>query len=256
MLNIVICDDQKESIKKIKDVITELTTNINVICEAQNPAEVLNYLKTRNAQTLYFLDIDLNNETDGFCLATEIRKYDPRGFMVIVTNSPDSHLMLFEHALEVIDYINKDDSNFHYKLCRSFEKAYERHEASLLIEPKRIAIKLAEDIEGKHFKGDTVYINLEDIYYVESISSKKHHVAIHCMHTTFTTRISLKEIQLDNRFAQCHKSYIINVNKMVISSQRNKEVALNNGTILDIGRKYIENLRDGIRRNINSPDFS
>lgn len=46
---------------------------------------------------------------NGFELAQEIRKFDPRGFIIFITTHAELSYMTFTYKVEALDYIIKDD---------------------------------------------------------------------------------------------------------------------------------------------------
>ena len=70
---------------------------------------LLEKIKETGEVGIYFLDIDLKTDMTGLTLAQEIRKYDPRGFIIFITTHSEMSYMTFIYKLEALDFILKDD---------------------------------------------------------------------------------------------------------------------------------------------------
>ncbi|MCL1884410.1 MAG: LytTR family DNA-binding domain-containing protein [Defluviitaleaceae bacterium] len=254
MLSVFICEDQEEFLNRISYCISEYisTNQLDAIvkCATPSPNEILKHLQEGSALGLYFLDLDLKSSIDGFKLATEIRKYDPRAFIVICTSDADSKHLSFKYVIEVMDYITKDVDDFNERLCACVDVAYYRHMEGM--GRKKLEIKVSEDIELKNktrfLKGEFVYLDYEDILYIEVTAGRAHHITIHTIMDSYTMRGSLNKIQksLDNQFVRCYKSCIVNVKKIQSINSSDGKVSLINGKQLCVGRSYIEQIRQTI----------
>jgi len=50
--------------------------------------DIVRYIKDKHVDGLYFLDIELNSKHNGVEVASTIRTFDPRGYIVFVTAHP------------------------------------------------------------------------------------------------------------------------------------------------------------------------
>lgn len=75
-----------------------------------SPQEIVAALSSNPRQGIYFLDVDLKDETmNGFELGKQIRSLDTRGFIVYVTSHSELLTETFKYRLETLDYIPKED---------------------------------------------------------------------------------------------------------------------------------------------------
>ena len=91
MLNIYICEDNPRELAMIKEKAENFIAfeelDIQLAAASPDPDEILKKVRDSTGCGLYFLDIDLKNEnTNGFLLAQNIRKIEPRCFIVFITS--------------------------------------------------------------------------------------------------------------------------------------------------------------------------
>ncbi|HFK6283662.1 TPA: LytR/AlgR family response regulator transcription factor [Listeria monocytogenes] len=117
MLPVFICEDnrmQRERLTKyIEDYIMVEHFDMKLELSTGDPFELVSRMPTHQGMGLYFLDIDLGQpDMNGFELAQEIRKFDPRGFIIFITTHAELSYMTFTYKVEALDYIIKDDILF------------------------------------------------------------------------------------------------------------------------------------------------
>ena len=114
MIPIYLCDDEPAVRRGIR---TELEKEIlisgydmEVVCDTGDPEELLDAVRRNGKRGIYFLDVDLKDgRYTGFTLGQEVRKEDPRGFLVYVTAFGELAFETFRYKLEALDYIVKAD---------------------------------------------------------------------------------------------------------------------------------------------------
>lgn len=110
MLPVFICEDnrmQRERLTKyIEDYIMVEHFDMKLELSTGDPFELVSRMPTHQGMGLYFLDIDLGQpDMNGFELAQEIRKFDPRGFIIFITTHAELSYMTFTYKVEALDYI-------------------------------------------------------------------------------------------------------------------------------------------------------
>ena len=112
MLKIYICEDIEVQRNKIQQVIENIVLmedlDMELCCVSEDPYRILEKVKETEEVGIYFLDIALGADMTGLTLAQEIRKYDPRGFIIFVTTHSEMSYMTFIYKLEALDFILKD----------------------------------------------------------------------------------------------------------------------------------------------------
>lgn len=121
--------------------------------------------------------------------------------------------------------------NIHYYLRKNFfEKDIEKIKDSL------IALLKNKNKVIKYKSGLIEYeINIDNRLYIESYRNE---IIIHTKLLDYSRRFSLKKIlkELDNRFVQCHKSYLVNIEN--VTSLFYDHLEINNIIKIPVGRKY------------------
>ena len=261
MLSVFVCENQDMFLNRIAEGICDYIRveklDASIVCATSSPNKILEYLQEKSVFGLYFLALELDADFNGFQLATEIRKYDPRAFIVIVTNDSESRHLSFKYAIEALDYITKDRADFNSRLCNCVRVAYDRHLENMANRTKTLEVKLSEDIQLKNkiriSKGEFAYLDYNEIFYITVTAGKSHQISIHAVSGLYVSRGELSKIQelLDSRFARCFKSYIVNTQKIQSVSIREGKIRLINGQELYISRTYIEQVRDKLKTGIN-----
>lgn len=103
VLRIFVCEDNKEQRERIskiiKDIILIEDFDMELTLITEKPDDVISYIKENDGVGLYFLDIDLKSSINGIKLATKIREYDLRGFIVFITTHTEMSYLTFMYRL-------------------------------------------------------------------------------------------------------------------------------------------------------------
>ena len=239
MLKVFICEDnsiQENRFKKIiNDIILIENYDMKIEQSTSDPYEILDHLKTNRISGIYFLDVDLNSDINGIQLAEEIRKYDPRGFIVFVTSHAEMSYLTFVYKVEAMDYIIKDNySNIRNKISDCIKNANDKYKITANNFQKIFSIKVNDKI---------VNVDLNDILFFET-SSTIHKVILHCTNRQVEFYSKMKEIEknLDSRFCRCHNSFIVNKEKIKEIDKKNRIAYMVNGEECLISTRGIKNL--------------
>lgn len=232
MLPIYICEDDKRQLENITKIITDIinTESLNnvldVVCASQDPKIIIDKLYKNQKQSLYFLDIDLgSNQMNGLELGMEIRKLDPRGFIVVVTVHTEMTLTTFKSKIEAMDFIEKDQPySMPERIRECIFRTLELYSLSQEDNKKILRLK-----NGKRF-------DLTDILYIEATQKQPGKILINTKISSIQVATTLSDIisKLDRAYYQCHRSYIINFRHIAkIDSFRGMAI-LNNGQEIPI----------------------
>lgn len=232
MLPIYICEDIPEKLEQIKRTINKHIEieklDMKVVCAVTNPYTLLEYLNNNRETALYFLDIDLKTDIDGFVLAQKVRKIDPSAYIVIVTTHDELNMMTFEYRIQAMDFIIKE--NIHEFDARILSCLKEASELSKKTE------KLSKALVLEIVKKPIMFV-LSDIYYIKVES---HAISIHEKTKVTDLSYNLSSIldKLDERFFQCHKSYVVNMEHVTAINDYNQVAILDNGFECPISRRF------------------
>ncbi|MFA9464826.1 MAG: LytR/AlgR family response regulator transcription factor [Velocimicrobium sp.] len=239
MLSIYLCDDQKEQLQRLSKVIQNIITfeglDMELAFASENPSELLRKIEHASKPSLYFLDIDLKTNMNGFDLAVEIRKVDPRGFIVFITTHDEMAPLSFRYKVEAMDYIVKE----------KVEEIPERLKECMLYALKQYTLPsnsvhkaIAMQVEDR-----IVMLTQSDIILIEP-SLQAHKVTIYTMNSAIDITSTIKAIkaQLDDRFFQCSKSCVINRNRIAQIEKKKRILHMENGKECTISVRQMKEL--------------
>lgn len=237
MLNIVICDDNKahrESIKGIiENTILREEIDLSIALCTGNPKDVLEYIENNRDTGIYFLDVDLKSDINGIRIGERIREKDPLGFIIFITTHMEMSYLAFKYKVEAMDYIIKDDEDFKQRTISCLMKAYKTYN------------KTATQEGSIEINTDTRIINvrLDDILFIET-TEIAHKIRIHEENRQIEFYGHLKDIQekLTDNFYRCHKSYIVNKNKIKTIDKKNNKITMINDEECYVSFRYLRGL--------------
>ena len=234
MIKIAICDDEKTVIDEIKKLVNESFAQEDEceIINFDNSKEFSLYYSKKNKADIIFMDIEID-DMSGLDLINKVRVFDDNVIVIFVT-SHNTHVTE-AFRLGAFQYISKPivGKLFHRELRRAI-LSMNKHRKILRIE----------------WQGEDKFIDIQDILYIESLNKK---IAIYMEDNNvyeMTKQLSTicKELA-DYNFGQSHRSYIINLSK--VFSVNANEVKLNNGTTVQVGRKFREEFKTKLNKYIN-----
>lgn len=155
-LNILLVDDEKISLDIIKSSL-EVFNFVNVVGEASNGTEVIQFLQRSNVDVV-FLDIEMG-DTNGFELAKHIQATYPNIMIIFLTGHVDMALHGYEY--QPIDFLVKP-----VNLLR-LEQALTRVKNLIYADKGKQGTQI-----GIHTEGGLEIINVDDILYLEKIERK------------------------------------------------------------------------------------
>jgi len=207
MLEIFVCEDIKEQkerfTKIIQDIILIENFDMELALSTEDPYKVIEYLDGNNISGLYFLDIDLKAAMNGITLATEIRKYDPRGFIVFITTHAEMSFLTFTYKVEAMDFIIKDTyNNLMDRIHKCIIDANNKYSSKAMQLQKNFTLNMDDRV---------INIEFSKILFFET-SPVIHKVVVHTADRQIEFYAKMKDIEekLDDRFYRSHKSYLVN----------------------------------------------
>lgn len=225
MIKIFICEDDAVQRSRIRDFVEKSVIIENIDMEIHmdtgSPYEIIDEIENMNETGLYFIDIDLGVDINGIELAGEIRKYDPRGYIVFITTHSEMCTLTFEYKIEALDFIIKDDySNMNKRIRECIISASERYSSKNSFKDDRFSFRI---------KDKSISLKYSEILFFET-SFKSRKIVIHCDRKQFEFTGSLKEIggQLGESFIATHKSYIVNRDRIKSVDFKNRLITMDN----------------------------
>lgn len=191
-----ICDDHPESVRDLIEILESEGETVTGIFSSPDEmiARLSSETETKRPQGI-FLDIDFKQQGEGLDAAGRLRKIDPNIPVIFITAYPEKYaqmiLLKYEHPF---GYLTKPFSRRIVTLYLEKMKNRKTNDAYLTIQ----------------FKRKDYHIRLSSILFLES---DRHVTRIVTGNGEYRTYERLSELskRLDQDFAQCHKSFIINL---------------------------------------------
>ncbi len=221
MIHCIAIDDEPIALSIIENFCNRLPHDISIKLFS-DPTEGIKYMNSSQTDIL-FLDIDINGVS-----GLDIAKTIPSNTSLIFTTA-HSDYAIYGFDLCATDFLHKPFSFDRFNVA--FNKAISGIEVN-----KSITVK----VEYKN-----VNIELDDIVYIEAMDN---YIKIHRNSNKMTlSQMSMKsiiELLPSADFIRIHRSYIIALREVVSYTKR--QVTLNNGISLSVGRIYAEELYNQI----------
>ena len=225
-MNILICDDMRDEAQKLEKAVKEADFEANMTY-FEKGADVLNYIKTCTHIDLCFLDI-IMPEMNGIELAKNMRSAGFSGKIAFLTTSNDygSESYQVRAYSYLLKPVQKED------VAKLLNKIKNDTTTEDTTQPKqRTGIK----IETRNM---TRFVYFDEISFVEVINKNVIFRLLDGDEIVIFASLSeiLPQLMADGRFAQCHRSYVVNMD--AITQIRNKEIFLRCGKKVPISRSY------------------
>ena len=226
MLNFALCDDNKQTVEKLYDLLESIFIKHNfdatVTFKCTKPEEILEYSKL-NDVNVFILDIDLKNKVTGIDVANQIRELNKDVYFIFITAHYE-YIML-AYKCKTFDYITKPISK-------------DKVEETIL--------RLMDDINNVSNKNSflrlnnkNTIINKDSINFIKRDGMK---LVFYTDTRNYEVYSSFKKIEEDlpSNFVRCHKSYIANIDKISDVRMADNTIAFSNNKdeLCYIGPKY------------------
>ncbi|OOM79826.1 LytTR family DNA-binding domain-containing protein [Clostridium sp. BL-8] len=236
MLNVIICEDNAVQRKEIESIINGISDfHDEIALSTDNPKEVLTYIDNTAESFIYFLDVELNADLNGFELAHLIRTIDTTGYIIFLTAHAELTLLTFQYKVQALDYIIKGNSNI---LKEKILDCFKAVNNCLNISKSKINNKIPIDIGN-----NIVFWNFDDILFFET-AGKGHKISIHTKSGQSEFYGTLKNIEknVSSDFYKTHRSYLINTKKIKSINKSSMVVEMINGEICYVSIRYLKGL--------------
>lgn len=239
MLNVYICEDNVEQRNRVEGYVNEIIEAENLdmecVCATEDPQVILDCVNKEEQEGIFFLDIDLQTEMNGIQLADEIRKIQPRCYIVFITSHSEMSYMTFSYKVEAMDFIIKDNpKELQNRIHQCINSAYSKYSSSCNQYNRNFTVQTMDK---------ELCIPYDDIIYFET-SQTPHKLILHGVHTLIEFQEKLKDIEpsLDSRFTRCHRSYLVNKNHIKEINLKDRTITMSNGDICFASAKLIKSL--------------
>ena len=200
MVKFVIVDDDTKEIEHVRKLICEVVEDAKIVSFPKITSELKSEIQNTDEHKIYVLDIELANKVSGITIAKLIREVDWESEIIFITNHDKMFESTHRSIYEVFSFIEK----FH-----EFDKRLKRDVKEIL---KR-------NFDNKMFKYSANNIDLNIYYrsilYICRDKEERKLVIVtpnnkYKLNMTFDTIMDL----LDGRFVKCHRSCIVNKNRV------------------------------------------
>lgn len=240
MLRVFICEDNDSQRKQFTNIIENYIAiedlDMKVVLSSPSPSDIISFLEKSDGESgLYFLDMDLNCETDGIALAGEIRKHDPRGFIVFITAYSDTLPLTFKHKVEALDFITKEDSQVKERICDCIRDAYTKYTGKSTELQDNFVFKAGQSV---------VSLSRKKILFFESSLDVAHKITVYADNGAYTFYGKLNDVENDlgNGFYRSHKSYIVNLKRIKGVNTVSKTISFDNDAVCYVSARNLKEL--------------
>lgn len=208
-MNVVIFEDDRSFSIKLEEAIIGL--GYNVVLNTDNIESIRKHLFMSDQAEIYLLDILINDIPEGMDAFRLINHSSNQNLCIFLTNYVNYIMYNPELKIKAFSFITKNSIT---ELSQTLSLAAQKiKDHNLLV------------IEGKY---NCISVSLEGIYYLES-----RYRIVHIFHEKdeFLIRTSLYKLmeKLNDSFLQCHRSYIVNKNKIIGLDKSNQMISLMDG---------------------------
>jgi two-component system response regulator AgrA len=245
MIHIYLCEDDNKQLTRWKNTVEKYllmnSTESQLYCAASSPAELLSIRKKSTVIGLYFLDIDLQSDKNGIELAQEIRKYDPRGYIVFVTTHSEMAVLTFRYKVEAMDFIVKDEiRTLPDRICDCIKNAEDNYKTQLNASNRLLSVKVDKT---------SLILDQDDIVAITTCEDN-HKIMIHTKNGTRQMAGSLKELNaiLNSTFFQCSRSVIVNLIHVLKYSKEDAVLTMNNKETYNVSIRMMGKLQKALKQ--------
>ncbi len=230
-MRFAICDDDKNLIEKLKECIKQEYDNIwygeNLEFDTYNSGEALidACVNQKMEYNLIFLDVYMGG-ISGFDTAEKLAIAGCDIRIAFITSNSDLVYDSFDY--QPFYFIRKDNYNMVVK--------------KVLVKLKKVMKQ--DKVITVINRGQTLFIPLKNIYYIES---DRHSVLLHTTHYDYTTRRSISDMEnelKDDYFIKIHRKYLVNLKYIKRIDTILDEVTLSNDVRLEMSRHVKENVKE------------
>lgn len=205
MINCIIVEDELPAREELRFFI-EQEENFSILGDFENPIDALTFLEKTETDVI-FLDINMP-DMNGLNLSKIIRKMYPQIKIIFITAYKDYAIDAFE--VKAFDYLLKPYSEARIKSLLKSIDCNEKIDGSKTKPLKKITVNINEKL---------YVLSLKDIDFIEAFEKETH---IYSAEKKYVSKIKIskwEEILSSENFYRCHRSYIVNLDKIIEMEQ-------------------------------------
>ena len=244
MLKIFICEDDNDQratlATVVKNYLMMMDVDATLELSTHNPDDLLSWNTSENHDFLFFLDIELNHQTNGVVLASKLRNIYPHAKIVFITSHTEMAFLSFFYKVEALDFIQKT----------SYEELKLKVIDALNTTLARIKIPLPSQKEFILIRNNYTDIKLvvDDIMFFITTQTP-HKINVHLINRQSEFYSSIKDISSYNdAFFRCHQSTVVNVNNIASVDRKNRTIHMIDGETCKVSVRYLKGLLDKLQQ--------
>lgn len=231
MIKFIIVDDEEKWIKEFERVVNDVAFKSDIEYEifsfSKYNNELHQLISDNSVQKIYLMDLELDPNHTGMDILREIREEDWDSEIIVLTNHDRMFETVHKEIYKTFDFIEKFD-NFEKRLKKDLKKIVNKKydKGKFIYNTRKVSLQI--------FMKDIVYI------YRDTVDRK---LVIKTSNNEYIVNLSINEIldMLDNRFTQCHRSCIINEDRITEKNYVNGYFITDTGEQVDmLSKKYRE----------------
>lgn len=231
MIKFIIVDDEEKWLKEFERIVNEVAFKSEKeyeIYSFKKYNEELHQLIIDNSeQKIFLMDLELDPKHTGMDILREIREEDWDSEIIVLTNHDRMFETVHKEIYKTFDFIEKFD-NFENRLRKDIKKIVNKKldKGKFIYNTRKISLQI--------FFKDILYI------YRDTIDRK---LIIKTSNNEFIVNLTINEIldMLDNRFTQCHRSCILNEDRVTEKNYVDGYFITDTGEQVDLlSKKYRE----------------
>lgn len=241
MLKVIIVENDTVYAKHIKSIIAQRiminsTPNsyddMEIFIHSDNPTEIKE--KISHEDYLAILDIELGKKANGIDVAEIIRKKANFAEIIFVTAYKEYLPYTISRRIEPLDYISKGNSitAIDDRLRQDIDEAYSRYQSFLTIPQKQYNKFVYEPLRGVKRQ-----INLDDLYYIESIKYKSRRLRIVGKNLRIEYSGTLNKIH-NSQLLRISQSIIVNPANIIEFDKKNRVIFFSKDPQLKCGVSF------------------
>jgi len=248
VLKVILCDEDETYVYLLKKLITDIAIknnyNIEIALTTYSPQKVLDYLlNTEKDKSVYVLEAVYNfNEYDGIQLAKAVREKDRDSYIVFCTAHAEYIYKVMTGLIKPSGFLIKQENKINVEELNIIIGDIYRDYLNFFAK--------SEDILNINIGTEIYRISYNHIVYLESFQ-KKVYVHTDNQRIGYYDSLSSLEEKLGDNFVRCHKSFIINTDKVVRISFSEMKIEMSNGAEIDISRTFKNTLKEKLKSQYN-----
>lgn len=233
--NIIQAEQMRNDIKKICH---ENNISYDFIEVTSRNERLIERISETTKTPIYFLDIEIKGDNrKGLEVAQQIRKLDENGIIVFVTTHANFAPISYQYMVSALTFIDK---NLHY------DKRNQLIKQCLIHYKKKNESEQTTDDFILNNKYTAVRVPFNEINYIKT--SEPHRLVLITDKRVIQFYSSLKEVQQsDARLLRCHRSYLVNHEKIKTYDKEKRMVILQNNEEIPVSRRLVRKVLDHIK---------